>query len=458
MVLYTENLSPTIGEQAQLPLLLAEYHFYDEQDVKDYIATLSEIPEYFEGIIDFEKRKVEAGLFMADFAVDDITEQCEGYIEDPENNLLISTFNTEIDKLDISKDLKTSYKKQNKDAVLNEVVPAYRYLIDELNKLKGNGKNQGGLCNYEYGKEYYEYLIKTGVGTYRSVDEIYKMLEEDYKKTLQDYSLLYTFHPNIMDKIDEYSDLDASDSPENILNYLRNSINDVFPKGACDTFTVKYVDKSLEEHLSPAMYLTPAIDKLDENIIYINQSSDYTGSEYVSTLAHEGYPGHLYQTTYYANTNPSLIRLFLHSTGYSEGWATYAETYSYNYGGLSEAAVEFNQLNKTLVLNIYCQMDIGVNYYGWDQKKLTEFVTENFGDEAADEYAEDIFKSMVEEPGNYLNYYVGYLEMINLRDTAKEALGDDFNLKEFHTFILDFGPAQFNIIEDYMEDWIEEQK
>lgn len=458
LYLYTENLSPTIGEQAQIPILLAEYHFYDEQDVKDYIATLGEIEDYFKSIIEFEKRKVDAGLFMADFAVDDIVEQCEGYIKNPEENLLISTFNNSIDSLDISDELKNSYKTQNKDAVLNKVIPAYRYLIDELTKLKGNGKNQGGLCNYEYGKEYYEYLIKTGVGTYRSIDEIYKMLEDDYNEQLQEYSLIYTFNPNIMDELDDYSEIDTQDSPENILKYLRTSIKDVFPDGCSDNYTVKYVDKSLEDFLSPAMYLTPALDKLNENIIYINNASEITGSEYVVTMAHEGYPGHLYQNTYYANTNPSLIRSLFHCTGYSEGWATYAETYSYNYGGLSEAAIDFNRINKTLVLNIYCQMDMGVNYYGWDKNKLREFVIENFGEETADEYAEDIFKSLVEEPGNYLNYYVGYLEMMNLHDTAKEALGDKFDLKKFHTFILDFGPAQYKVIEDYMEEWIEEQK
>lgn len=458
LYLYTENLSPTIGEQAQLPILLAEYHFYDEGDVKDYLKTLELIDGYFKSIIEFENRKVKAGLFMADFAVDDIVAQCQGYIKNPESNLLISTFNNSIDKLDIDDNTKKSYKKQNKDTVINKVIPAYQYLIDELTKLKGNGKNQGGLCNYEYGKEYYEYLVKTGAGTYRSIDEINEMLKEDYNDQLQELSLLYTFHPNILDTLDDYSEINPDDTPENLLNYLKTSIKDVFPEGCSDNFTVKYVDKSLEEHLSPAMYLTPALDKLNENIIYINNSSESTGAEYVVTLAHEGYPGHLYQNTYYANTNPSLIRCLFHCTGYSEGWATYAETYSYGYGGLSEAAADFNRINKTLTLNIYCQMDIGVNYYGWDQKKVADFITTNFGEETADEYAEEIYKSLIEEPGNYLNYYVGYLELINLRDTAKEALGDDFDLKEFHTFILDFGPAQFSVIEDYMEEWIEEQK
>ncbi len=458
LYLYTENLSPTIGEQAQLPILLAEYHFYDEQDVKDYIDTLSEIPTYFESIIEFENRKADAGLFMADFAVDDIVEQCEGYIEDPEENLLISTFNNSINALDLSDDLKKSYKQQNKDTVLNKVIPAYQYLIDELKKLKGNGKNEGGLCNFDYGKDYYEYLVKTGVGTYRSIDEIYKMLEEDYNEKLQAYSLLYTFHPNILDKVNEYSDIDTEDSPENILNYLKTSIKDVFPEGCSDNYTVKYVDESLEDFLSPAMYLTPAIDMLNENIIYINNASDSTGSEYVVTLAHEGYPGHLYQNTYYANTKPSLIRSLINCTGYSEGWATYAETYAYNYGGLDEAAIEFNQINKTLVLNIYCQMDIGVNYYGWDRNKVAEFITENFGQETADEFAEDIFNSLVEEPGNYLNYYIGYLEIVNMHDIAEDTLGDNFDLKEFHTFILDFGPAPFKVIEKYFNEWLEEQQ
>lgn len=458
LTLYMEPLSSTIGEQAQLPIVMAEYKFYREQDVRDYLDIMKEIPKYFDSIIDLEKRKSEAGFFMCDYAVDDVCNQCREFISKPDENLMISTFDSRIKELNLSASLTDKYVQENLDAVKNQIIPAYQELIDELQKLKGTGKNEGGLCNLPKGKEYYQYLINKNVGTYRSVDEMNKILKKQYKKDIASLSLLYGFDDDLINKLSDYEDIDPTDKPETLLNFLRNSINDVFPDGGSDTFTVKFVDKSLENFVSPAMYLTPAIDKISENIIYINKASEAEGSELVVTLAHEGYPGHLYQSTYFAETNPSLIRNLLNFTGYTEGWATYAEIQAYNYGGLPEKAIKYNQLNKKITLNVYSQIDIGVNYDGWDKNKTQDFLAENFGEEVAEEYIDQVYYAMVEEPGNYLNYYFSYLEIEDLKATAKKELGDKFDIREFHKFLLDFGPAPFNIIEKYMKLWIDKQK
>lgn len=456
--LYTEPLSPTIGEQAQLPIVMAEYKFYREQDVKDYLDILAQVPDYFNSILDLEKRKSQAGIFMSDTSVDDITKQCAEFIKDPSTNLLLSTFDTKVDALSLDADDVKDFKATNTDIVNNNVIPAYQALIDGLNKLKGTGTNNGGLCGFDKGKEYYEYLIKSSVGSYRTVDDIFKLIQDEYNKNIASYSVVYSMNSDVTNELDDYSDIKTDDTPENLLNFLKDNINDAFPEGGSDTFSVKTIDKSLEDFVSPAMYLTPAIDKLSENTIYINNASELEGSEFVVTLAHEGYPGHLYQTTYYADTNPSLIRQMLSFTGYTEGWATYAEIYSYIYGGLSDDAMKFNRLNKQISLNVYSQIDIGINYYGWDKTKTKEFITDNYGEDVAAEYLDEIYNSMVEEPGNYLNYYLGYLEFESLQNTAEHSLGDKFSLKEFNKFILDFGPAQFNTLQTYLDKWIATQK
>ena len=143
-------------------------------------------------------------------------------------------------------------------------------------------------------------------------------------------------------------------------------------------------------------------------------------------------------------------------TGYTEGWATYVEAYSYNYGGLSEAAAKFNRINTTLTLNVYSQIDVGVNYKGWTREETEKFLAKSFGEEVAKENVDEIYNAMVEEPANYLNYYLGYLEIDALKTKAEKQLGDKFNLKEFNKFILDFGPAQFNVIEKYLDVWMSE--
>lgn len=454
--IYTEMLSKTCGEQAQLPIVMAEYSFYREQDVKDYLELLKTIPDYMDSIIEFQKEKVKAGLFMADFAVDEVTAQCEDFIKKPDENVLLTTFNTRIESVNISPVAMKDYKEQNEEIVKDIVIPAYQKLIDELKALKGSGKNEGGLCNYPEGIRYYQYLINTSVGSYKTVEEISELLEQKYTADLTSCSMIYALNPNILDELEEYTEVDPKDSPENILDYLKSQIGDAFPEGGSNEFTVKYVDESLEEFVSPAFYLTPAIDKTDDNSIYINKSDKYEEASMMSTLAHEGYPGHLYQETYFAQTNPSLIRNMFNVTGYTEGWATYVEAYSYNYGGLSEAAAKFNRINTTLTLNVYSQIDVGVNYKGWTREETEKFLAKSFGEEVAKENVDEIYNAMVEEPANYLNYYLGYLEIDALKTKAEKQLGDKFNLKEFNKFILDFGPAQFNVIEKYLDVWMSE--
>ena len=262
----------------------------------------------------------------------------------------------------------------------------------------------------------------------------------------------------IIDKPDLLNELDNLSfnelSPEDTITKLINNIKDDFPDSPNVNYSFKYVHKSLEDDLSPAFYLIPPIDDYMENVIYINASNKYSEQNLFTTIAHEGYPGHLYQTTYFNSTNPPSIRSLLNYNGYVEGWATYTEIYSYSLSDLNENIADFLALNTSYALGIYSRIDIGVNYDGWTPENVNEYLTE-FGITDKN-ISDDIFNSMVECPGNYLNYYIGYLEILELKDMTKDSLGDDFDLKKFHKFILDTGPAPFNVILKHLNNWIEE--
>ena len=123
---YHTIFSPTTGLQANLPITLAEYKFYDKDDVKDYLGLCKDIDRYFKDIMEYEGEKSKKGLFMADFAVDDIIAQCEAFISDPENSYLITTFNNKIDALtDLTDEEKNNLKNENKKTILESVIPAY---------------------------------------------------------------------------------------------------------------------------------------------------------------------------------------------------------------------------------------------------------------------------------------------------------------------------------------------
>ena len=244
--------------------------------------------------------------------------------------------------------------------------------------------------------------------------------------------------------------------PEKAIEYLKKAINKDFPALGDDiTCEIKYVDKSLEEHLSPAFYLTPAIDSYKENVVYLNKNQKYDLSEAFSTIAHESYPGHLYQNCYFQSLNPEPIRSVINCGGYSEGWATYAELYSYSIAGIDKDVAGLMVQNTIATLCVYGKADVGVNYMGWDFKKLQGFLSD-YG--FSKSQSRMVFDSVVAEPADYLQYTLGYLEIEELKKEAQNKLGSQFSLKDFHKFFLSTGTAPFSVIEDYLGKWIEEMQ
>lgn len=453
ILLYTEALGPTTGLQAQLPVLLAEYNFYTKEDIKNYLALLPCINDYYKQIITFEQEKSKAGLFMSDVTANSIIKQCSDFIRDPEKNYLIDIFNDRIDAYEgLTDEEKTSFKKENKDAVLNHIIPAYESLINALTSLKGTGKNSAGLCQFPKGKLYYEKLLSALTGSDKSIEEIAQVIDQT---RLNCAKKIQSLEEND-DSIDLLDVPYPMTDPKEILSYLKKAVKDDFPDLDDVNCNIKYVHKSLEDHLSPAFYLTPAIDNFKENNIYINKGGNNNLDEIFTTIAHEGYPGHLFQSVYFNQQNPHPIRSILNFGGYSEGWATYVEMYSYGLSGLDSNLAEYLKQYQIFQLCIYGSLDIAINYSGWDLEKTTSYFN-NIGIDDNDVICE-IYNNLVAEPGIYLQYTLGYIEFMELREKAEKQLGDKFSLKEFHTFLLDIGPCQFSIIDKYLDKWIKGQE
>lgn len=455
LYLYDKTLSPTIGLNCQLPILLAEYSFRTKQDVYDYVALIKTTDDYFSFLLELEKMKSEKGLFMTDDLAEQIIEQCDIFTENPEENYLIEIFNDKIDEMkDFSDTEREKLKQENKKAVLEHVVPAYDLLANGLEELMGTGKYEGGLCNYPDGDAYYRYLIRSGVGTNRSVDEIEKLIDRYMKLAFYEMGTILRENPNILDEVEDAS-FPLSD-PYEILDDLQERIYDEFPKLPKTSYTIKYVHPSLEDNLSPAFYLTPAIDDYTQNVIYINQSEQYAEQDIYTTLAHEGFPGHLYQMVYTAAKGISPVRSLLSYSGFTEGWATYVELLSYRMGAIEENMGALLSANQLITLCVYAKCDIGVNYHGWTVDDVSDYVSSLFG-ELEESVMKEIYDAMVSEPANYLNYVVGCMEFMELRTTAEDTLGNKFDPIAFHDFILTTGPAPFEMIAERLAVWLSKQ-
>lgn len=445
---FQESISPVIGIQAQLPILLAEYEFRCSKDIEDYLLLLRELPQYYEEQLAYEKEKAAAGLFMADFTVDTIEQQCNDFLCDVESHYLTTTFNQKIDSLSwLSDEQKEQFRQISLNTLTEYVYPAYKKLSEGLTALKDTNTNKEGLCHFPNGKEYYAFLVKRSTGSESTPEELIKRTQKQIQKDLQAMSVVIDQKPEVLENL---QDLSVSFSkPEEILTHLQERMKEDFPTPPAVNYTVKYVDPSLEEHLSPAFYLTPPIDRISQNVIYINSPSFRDNIQLFTTLAHEGYPGHLYQNVFSQSTNPDKIRSLFSFPGYAEGYATYAEMYSYNYLGLGQEVSSLLQLSSSVTLGLYASLDLGIHNQGWSIEDARNFLHKyGIQDETA---ITQMYQAIVAEPGNYLKYYVGYLEFLTLREKAEKLWGNDYSDKKFHQYILQMGDAPFTVLEKYLK-------
>ena len=441
-ILYDEPMGLVSGVQTQLPVILSEYPFYEQSDVDTYLQLMQTTPEYFASLLKFEQKKSKAGLFMSDKMAEQVIEQCKAFRDMEENNYLYSTFAERVQTVtSLSDKQKSDYIQKNARMMKAYVLPAYDKLICEIEKLKGSGKNEQGLCYLPKGKDYYEQVVEASTGSTRSVEEIRDMTRRQMTEDLE-----------AMERVIQNSEREVNaaipQNPVSILQDLQTKILTSFPELPDTTYEVKYVPKAMQEHLSPAFYMIPAIDAYNENVIYVNEAQIGNTMALFTTLAHEGYPGHLYQTVYFANTNPDPIRTVLNFGGYVEGWATYAEMCSYYLAPLTKDQATLLQKNSSIVLGLYTLADIGIHYDGWSREDAIAFYKKyGIGDE---DNINRIYDLILGSPGNYLKYYVGYVEFLELKKDWVKEYGSQASQKEFHKAVLDVGPAPFKVVEKYI--------
>lgn len=453
--LLQEPLGPSLGIQAQLPVLLAEYAFYEDRDISDYLNLLTTIRPYFQSIIKFEQKKSQAGFFMSDATLDRILAQCSAFIRNPDENYMLDIFRTKISdygKLSGSEQQTLILTHQN--LMKTEVIPAYQELMTGLEALRGTGKNPRGLAYFKGGKSYYLYFLQSQTGTYVPVKEIEKRLSRQLSSEIGIVGNMLRQNPELLTTLNKGISF-TEIRPAQILSSLQKKISSDFPPLEDVSFELKTVHDSMKDYLSPAFYLTPPMDTGTPNVIYINPSANYQGLELFTTLAHEGFPGHLYQTVSFERQNPSGIRNLLDTSGFAEGWATYVEPFAYEYAAdyiLDSSASDLARLawlNRSINLCMYSLLDIEIHYNGWSQAESASFL-KAFGIEDSTVISE-IYQYILETPGNYLKYYWGYLSLLDLRTAEQKRLGQDFDMKDFHRRVLKIGGVQFPVLEKYID-------
>ena len=454
--LYNDLLGPVTGQHTNILITLAEFTFYEKEDLDVYLALLEDLPRYFGYVADYEEARADAGMVAAAETLNEAADFCEGIADAPENCLLVTGFADRLAELDwLDEADRQSYEDRNRELVCGPVAEAYRDLGACARALAARGGEPQGLAaRQEDGAAYYQLLMRSMVGSDRSVEEYREQLVDLINAGIDEMNELYEQDPEGYESSFSAVPEQGTLPPEEIITQLRESSKDDFPALEELPYTVKDVPAALESYTSPAFFMVPPIDSQDKNTIYINHSM-LDPTTLFPTLAHEAYPGHLYQTVYSQLLDLDPLNDDLTAPGYSEGWATYVEMdYSYSYLDEDETYRRLARINALFSLELSALADIQVNWAGWSKDQLADWLDSlGFNGEVADE----VMAHVCAEPGNYMTYLGGYLEFLNLRQTAEETLGSGFDEISFHTWLLDQGPANFPLLEDRLADWLESQ-
>ena len=455
-ILYSSPLG-TNGLQSEIPVTLSEYRLDNEKDIKDYLSLVNQVPELFTQILDFEQERRNAGLISPSFVISDTIDQIDQFLNaSEENNPLIQSFEDRLTEVEsLSKDQKASYIANNRLLVTDKVLPAYKSLKTSLQAYTNDSKNTSSkerLCEYKNGQDYYKFLLMSNVGTDFSPEDCITILEAQLKNTVKDISSLTAKNKDLYT---EYlSATPALSAPKEIMNTLKNDSLIDFPEIKNISCQLKNVPDALSGTSACAFYLVPPIDSTKDNIIYINKSR-VDSNELFSTLAHEGYPGHLYQTNYFLTTNPSPLRTFLHCAGYDEGWGTYAQLYSYNFIEFKnvdeQTTKQLRQLyrdNDLLSLSLSSLCDLYVNYKNYDENALANYL-QTYGIDK--DGAQNLYRYVIENPTTYLSYSIGCYELDQLKQTRADSLGKAFKISDFHEAVLNVGSCNFSILRQEIE-------
>ncbi|MFV0381809.1 MAG: DUF885 family protein [Breznakia sp.] len=465
--LSTDYLDATYGIQSDFPLSLYMYTFRTKQDIDSYINLMKEYPAHLQSLLVHEQERQDQGFGMTKSEVAVIKQQAEDFLE-ADLDFLVSSFKERIDSVeDISEEEKKQYEKDNETYLKNGLVKGYEILRDDISNLDIKNTQELGISAQEYGKEYYEALIaqQTGYKDIKDYLDFLYDLQDDLEDDLVEKEI------NIFDI--EESEVSYTDkkTPKAVLKNLEKMMEKDFPKlDSALKYTMEIVPEGMQSifSASAAYYISPIDKETSNERMILNKEFDQ--NEFL-TIAHEGYPGHMYQTQYYQQMVPHhYVRDFLSYSGYSEGYANYVQRYATKYANDVESAEKAQAIEVyiyigTLILDfkihyegldiesyvdelisIYATLYGDLSAYGID---VTELLKESISVENTE--ITDSYNQLLHTPAIFPKYYAAGFQISQLREENKA-----YTDVEFHEALLHVGDSPYPVMKKYVEKYLQQ--
>ncbi|MCP4457061.1 MAG: DUF885 domain-containing protein [Cytophagales bacterium] len=468
------------GTHTQVASFLINIHnVTDSSDAAAYVSRLNSVNVLFDQLIENLTIREQKGIMPPKFVFPRTIEASQNIVTGApfdygESSALQADFYTKVDALDLSDKTKSDFKNSADKALINVIKPAYESLIAFLQGQESRATDEDGIWKLPEGDDYYNVALKRTTTTDMTAEEIHETglnevarIHNEMREIMKqvnfegDLSAFFTFlkedeqfyYPNTDEGKEEYLD-----SAVAIIDNMQSRLDELFITKPKAEIMVKRVEAFREKSAGKAFYQSAAPDGSRPGTYYANLANTENMPKYeMEALAyHEGIPGH-HMDRSIAQELESIpkFRKYGGYTAYVEGWGLYSEFVPKEMGMYSNPYSDFGRLAMELWRACRLVVDTGIHLKKWTREEGIEYYMNNTSN--SDRACERMVERHIIMASQATAYKIGMLKILELREGAKEKLGDNFDIREFHDVVLTSGSVPLNILENLVNDWVDEK-
>jgi uncharacterized protein (DUF885 family) len=463
------------GIQSELPKFMDSFHrVKNDKDARDYITRLSKFPVKFSQIFEGLQKREEMGIIPPKFVIEKVLIEMNKFIDaDVEKNILWFSFRNKLMQSQIDSKKHEGFLAEVKNEIEKSVYPSYQLLISYLENIYQKATTDDGVWKFPEGDTFYQYILEKNTHTNFSAEEIHQIGLKEVDRIQSEMTEIFTtlgisskisFRQKISELMsdEKFRYPDTKESYEQILkdyqdviDHIENNLDVAFHKKPKARVEVKRVPEFMEANSPFAYYNIPAMDGSRPGVFYINQRhlSDHIKYNMATLAYHEAIPGHHFQIALQLELKGlPLFRKLNDYNVFIEGWALYAEYLAWELGFHEDAYTNLGRLDAELHRAVRLVVDTGIHYKRWTREQAIAYMYENTGLVMTD--IESEVERYIVNPAQACSYKMGMIRILDMRQKAMAALGDKFNLADFHDVILDNGAIPMPILEKEVDRYI----
>ncbi|WP_020411670.1 DUF885 domain-containing protein [Microbulbifer sp. SSSA007] len=472
-------LNQMFGVQNSLPEFLAEVHQINNvKEAEYYLSRLSEVDRKFSQVLDGLRIREQKKILPPRFVIDSVLEEMQGFIAVPAHeNILFTSLQERLGKIEgLPEQERTRILGRGEALIDAEVYPAYKSLIAYYRELQPQVYENNGVWALPDGDEFYAYQVRSHTSTDLKPEDLHRIGLEEVARIEGEMSRIFASVGQDSGSISErfaginndpqflYEDSDQGREQiiadyQAMIDEVNTGLGDYFDIKPAMGVEVRRVPEFKEQGAPGAYYNPPAMDGSRPGVFYANLRDVHETKKFgMRTLAyHEAVPGHHFQLAIAQELQgvPTFRKMGLF-TAYAEGWALYAEQVAKEAGFQENPYDDLGRLQAEMFRAVRLVVDTGMHHKRWSREEAIEYMVEKTG-MTETEVTTEIERYLV-MPGQALAYKAGMLKILELRERAREKLGGDFDIRQFHNVVLTNGALPLAVLEQQVDSWITMKK